>query len=142
MSRYPVVNLGQILPSIDAGEGAAGFFPTKCEQIPENRLLDRYNCERKEFERRYRPAPPIYAEPLAAATTIPWGAVERAGGFASYGTTPPAPAAQCPSGQFYDPSTGACRGSISSPFGRFVSFSPFGMSGARIPARPLDAGRF
>lgn len=66
--RYRVVNLGnpkpalgQMLPSVTVPAGGAGFAPSRCEQIPENRLLDRYNCEMEEFRKKFQP--PQYSTP-------------------------------------------------------------------------------
>jgi hypothetical protein len=55
--RYPVMNLGQVRPSITTTGGSFPPLRSPCDDIPANRLLDRYNCENEEFRRKFQPPP-------------------------------------------------------------------------------------
>lgn len=71
--RYPVWNLGQ-LPFTNIGPTPSSYtLLSECEQIPKDRLLDRYNCEQAEFRRKFEPRPSSHgtAPPLSTRGNRP-----------------------------------------------------------------------
>jgi hypothetical protein len=74
--RYPIMNLGQIAPSITTPP--VGYEPSEyekalqaCDQIPENRLVDRYNCQTQAFRKRLETPFPTLRQPNQTSPSAP-----------------------------------------------------------------------